>query len=83
MEFDFGVELLSRFRLAFCGMNSPGAVWQAGAFFCNRCESSSLAARLVREVHHAMMLAVPSAAGWEACLGIRGEQRRRQQPAEH
>ena len=83
MECDFGVELLSCFRLVFCGMNSPDAVWQAGAFFCNRCESRSLAARLAREVHHAMMLAVPAAAGRKALLGIRGEQRRRQQPAEH
>ena len=83
MEYDFRVELVSCFRLVFCGMNGPGALWQTGTFLGHRCETGSLAARLVCEMHHAVMLAVSTAAGWESCLGIRGEQRRRQQPAEH
>ena len=82
MEYDFRVELVSCFRLVFCGMNGRGALWQARAFLGDRSECSALAAGLLHGMHCAVMLAVLAAAGWEARLGIRDEQRRRQQPAE-
>jgi len=83
MECDFRVELLSCFRLVFYGMNSPGSLRQIRAFLGDRGECGAFAAWLLHGMHRAVMLAASAAAGWEARLGIRGEQGRRQQPAEH
>ena len=82
MEYDFSVKPQPLFRPVFCCLNGPGAVWQTWAFFGDRCKAGSPTARGGHRMHRAVMLAVPSAASGEIRLGIRDEQRRRQQPAE-
>src|ERR1035441_6176955 len=82
MELHFSVELLSCLRLVFCSVDSSSAFRHAWTFFSDGSKTGSLAVWRVHGMHHAMMLAVPAAAGWEARLGIRGEQGRCQQPAE-
>lgn len=82
MEDDFGVEARSCFGNEFWSMNSSGALRQAGAFLMNRSKAECFAAGLLHAAHHAVMLAVSSAAGREIRLGIRGKQRRNHHPDE-
>ena len=82
MKSYFSVEPLPSLGHELRSMNSAGDCRQARAFFGNRCEAFLVAAGLAHRAHGAVMLAVPATAGGKACIGVRGEQRRDQHPAE-
>lgn len=82
MESYFGVEPLPSHGHVLRSMNGAGNRRQARAFFRNRCEAFLIAAGLAHPAHGAVMLAVPATAGGKACIGVPGEQRRDQHPAE-
>jgi len=63
-------------------MRCAGTRREAWALLRDRCKAGLFAARPLHFLHHAMMLAVSSAAGRQIRIRVMGEQRRNQHPAE-
>ena len=78
----FGVELLRGSWIVGWRINRTGASREARAPFRDGCEALSVAAQPLHDAHHAVMLAVPAAAGGEIRVGIGAKEGRHQHPAE-
>jgi len=76
------VELSLGFRLEDWRISGTDADWKTRTLFRDRHEAPLLARAPLHHTHHAVMLAVPSAARWEFSVGVQGKERRDQRPAE-
>ena len=82
MANDIRGELSLGFRLEDWRINSTGADRKTRTLLRDRREALLAAAALLHHAHHAVMLAVPSAARWEIYVSVGGKERRDQRPAE-
>lgn len=82
MEDDFGVETLPRFGRELYSLDGSGTLWQTWTLLSDRTKAGFFAAGLLHAAHHAVMPAIPAAAGGKVRLGIRGKEGRDQQQAE-
>jgi len=82
MAIDVRVELSPGFQLGDWRKNNTDGGRKTRTPLRDRREALLAAAALLHHAHHAVMLAVPSAARWEFCVGVEGKERRDQRPAE-
>jgi hypothetical protein len=83
MSDNFRVVLFPGFRFAGWRVNSTGADREAGTLLRDGREGFLVVAEPLHHAHHAVMLAVPTAAWGKICVGIGTEKRCDQRQAEH